>query len=180
MVKLYTKCGKPGWAVIVPGYNLYVLTEIAGVEWYWFLVCFAPVVLSLIGNSVVSGLGSLISVFGEIVVCYNLAKKFHKDSTTGILWGIFSEIMLPIVGYSKSLVYDASVPVSKNGFFDKDKIVVPNSQGPMGGYQQPMQGMPQQPMGGYQTPNYSGQQVSMGEQSGNMNQPTDNNMNNYQ
>lgn len=40
MWKIYTKAGKPGWAVIVPIYNVIVMLEIADKPWYWlFLFC---------------------------------------------------------------------------------------------------------------------------------------------
>jgi hypothetical protein len=42
--KVFTKAGKPGWAVIIPIYNIIVLLEIVGKPWWWiFLFCF-PIV----------------------------------------------------------------------------------------------------------------------------------------
>ena len=43
--KIFTKAGKPGWACIIPIYNIIIMLEIAGKPWWWlFLVwILAPV-----------------------------------------------------------------------------------------------------------------------------------------
>lgn len=42
--KIFTKAGKPGWASIVPVYNILVLLEIVGKPWWYLLLLFIPVV----------------------------------------------------------------------------------------------------------------------------------------
>lgn len=43
--KIFTKAGKPGWAIIIPIYNIIVLLEIVGKPWWWLLLMmFVPVV----------------------------------------------------------------------------------------------------------------------------------------
>jgi hypothetical protein len=43
--RMYEKAGQPGWASIIPFYNLYVLLVIAGKPWWWLLVMlFVPIV----------------------------------------------------------------------------------------------------------------------------------------
>src|SRR5262245_53965955 len=44
MWKVFEKAGKPGWAAIVPFYNTFVLTEIAGKPVLWFILLFIPCV----------------------------------------------------------------------------------------------------------------------------------------
>ena len=47
MWKLFNKAGKPGWASIVPVYNIIVLFEIIGYKWYYiflFLLGWIPIV----------------------------------------------------------------------------------------------------------------------------------------
>jgi hypothetical protein len=44
MWKVFAKGGQPGWACIVPVYNVYCLIKIAGKEWWWLLLCLVPVV----------------------------------------------------------------------------------------------------------------------------------------
>ncbi len=44
MWKIFTKAGKPGWACIIPIYNIIVLLEIVGKPWWWLLLMLLPIV----------------------------------------------------------------------------------------------------------------------------------------
>jgi hypothetical protein len=44
MWKVFTKAGQPGWAILIPFYNLYVLCKIAGRPGWWLLLCLIPFV----------------------------------------------------------------------------------------------------------------------------------------
>ena len=76
--KIFTKAGKPGWACIVPIYNIIVLLEIVGKPLWWIVLLFIP-----IANLVVS-----------IMVANLLAKSFGKG--VGFTVGM---IFLPIIFY---------------------------------------------------------------------------------
>ena len=41
---IYQKAKKPGWACIVPIYNIIVLLEIVGKPWWWLLLMLIPIV----------------------------------------------------------------------------------------------------------------------------------------
>ena len=80
---IFSKAGKPGWASIVPIYNLIVLLEIVGKPSWWLLLMLIPIV-----NIVIL-----------IIVYHNLSLSFGKDGgfTVGlILLGI---IFLPILAF---------------------------------------------------------------------------------
>jgi hypothetical protein len=49
MWRIFEKAGKPGWAAIIPIYNIIVLLEIVGKPWWWFLLLFVPIVNIVIG-----------------------------------------------------------------------------------------------------------------------------------
>lgn len=89
--KVFTKAGKPAWAAFVPIYNGWVLFEIAGKPGWWVLSSLIPFV------------GPFIAFILYIVVSLEIAKRFGKSSTFGIiaLW-LFS-----IVGYA-ILAFDDS------------------------------------------------------------------------
>lgn len=36
--KVFVKAGKQGWEAIIPFYNSWILVEIAGLNWWWFLL----------------------------------------------------------------------------------------------------------------------------------------------
>lgn len=44
MWKTFVKAGQPGWAVLVPIYNIYVLLKAAGKPGWWLLLMFIPIV----------------------------------------------------------------------------------------------------------------------------------------
>src|SRR5690606_10731419 len=44
MWKVFEKAGKPGWAAIIPIYNIYVMIEIVGKPGIWLLWCLIPCV----------------------------------------------------------------------------------------------------------------------------------------
>lgn len=121
--KLFKKAGKKGWEAIVPFYNSWVLVEISGLEWWWFLLMIATSILGTVSEDL-SGLASLVSLFASFNCWYNIAKKFKKDTTTSVLAGIFSFIFLIVFAFSKKDQYYAEEKVSKFGilgkFFDKE------------------------------------------------------------
>ncbi len=43
--RVFQKAGKPGWAAIIPIYNVLILLEIIGKPWWWILLLlFVPIV----------------------------------------------------------------------------------------------------------------------------------------
>jgi len=76
--KVFVKAGKPGWASIIPVYNLYVMVQIAGREWWWFLLILIPFV-----NIVIAA-----------IVSIDIARKFGKQTAFG--FGLF---LLPFIFY---------------------------------------------------------------------------------
>jgi len=84
--KVFTKAGQPGWAAIVPFYNLIVLCQIVGRPLWWIVLCLIPFV-----NFVI-----------VILVYIDLAKSFGKSTGFGL--GIFflGFIFLPILGFGSA------------------------------------------------------------------------------
>lgn len=128
MWKLYQKMGNVGWECIVPVYSTWVLVKNAGLNVYWFVIITASSIVSFFSND--SGLILLCSaatIITNICIYYNLSKKFNKDTSWVVLAVIFSGIVLPITGYSKTDEY-VDVEVTPNGIFDKDKVKNTNSE----------------------------------------------------
>ncbi|MEZ4302004.1 MAG: DUF5684 domain-containing protein [Polyangiaceae bacterium] len=89
--KVFTKAGEPGWAAIVPIYNLYVLLKIAGKPGWWLLLYLVPVVNLLI----------------TIVVAISIAQKFGKGAGFGLGLAFLPFIFCPLLGFG-SATYSAS------------------------------------------------------------------------
>jgi hypothetical protein len=76
--KIYVKAGKPGWASIVPIYNIIVYLEIIGKPWWWLLLMCIPFVniifaiwaINLLSKSFGKGVGFTIGllILGPIFI----------------------------------------------------------------------------------------------------------------
>jgi len=86
MWKIYTKAGKPGWAAIVPIYNLVVLLEVVGKPWWWLFLMLIPIV----------------NIVLIIIVTHKLSVSFGKGA--GFTVGL---ILLGIVFYPMLAFGDA-------------------------------------------------------------------------
>lgn len=87
MWKIFTKAGKPGWASIVPIYNLVVQFQIVGMSPWLLLLILIPVV------------GSFAILVLTIIMNLKLAKAFGKG--TGFALGLIflSPIFSLILGF---------------------------------------------------------------------------------
>lgn len=81
--KVFTKAGQPGWACIVPIYNIVVLLKIVDKPIWWIILFFVPIVSLVIG----------------IIVFVELAKKFGKGTGFGIGLAFLGFIFIPILGF---------------------------------------------------------------------------------
>ena len=115
--KMFKKAGKSGWECIIPFYSYFVLTEIAGLNWWWFLLAIIDSIVTLIDLENLSTIANLVGLFARFNIYYNIAKKFNKSNGTAVCVGIISGIFILIFGFSKNAVYNANIPVSKNGIF---------------------------------------------------------------
>jgi len=84
--KIYEKAGHPGWAAIIPIYNIYILLKIVGKPTWWLIMFLIPVA----------------NVIFLIWMINMLSKSFGKDEgfTIGlILLGI---VFYPILGFGEA------------------------------------------------------------------------------
>jgi len=66
--RLFEKAGKPGWAAVIPVYNIVVLLQIVGRPVWWVILMLIPIVNSVTG----------------IVVLLDLARSFGKGTGFGV------------------------------------------------------------------------------------------------
>lgn len=85
--RVFEKAGKPGWAAIVPIYNIYVLVKIAGRPGWWLLLLLIP----------------FVNVVIWLVLALDVAKAFGKSVLFGVvgLW-LFSLIGYMILGFGNA------------------------------------------------------------------------------
>lgn len=83
MWKIFIKAGQPGWASIIPVYNVIVLLRVIKRPWHWLLLMLIP----------------LVGLVFAVIAMNDLSKSFGKSSgfTVGLL--LLSPIFLPILGF---------------------------------------------------------------------------------
>jgi hypothetical protein len=84
--KTFAKAGQPGWAAIIPIYNVYILLKIANRPWWWLLLMLIPLV-----NLVIA-----------IIVAIDVAKAFGKGAGFGIGLALLGFIFYPILGFGSA------------------------------------------------------------------------------
>ena len=84
--KIFTKAGKPGWAILIPIYNIIVFLQIVGRPVWWIILLLIPVVNFII----------------LIILVNDLSKSFGKGVgyTLGLLFlGI---LFVPLLGFGSA------------------------------------------------------------------------------
>ena len=98
MWRVYSKAGQPGWAVLIPFYNLYVFTQIIRRPGWWMLLYFA---------SLIPVVGSIAVLVVSIMDYLRLAKVYGKSVGFGVGLVLLSPVFIPILGFG-SASYDAA------------------------------------------------------------------------
>ncbi|WP_116204833.1 DUF5684 domain-containing protein [Amycolatopsis circi] len=76
---VFAKAGRPGWAAIIPIYNVYVWLKIAGRSGWWLILLFVP----------------LVNLVVMIVVSLDIARAFGKSG----VFGFFGLFLFSVIGY---------------------------------------------------------------------------------
>jgi hypothetical protein len=83
MWKSFEKAGQPGWAAIIPIYNIIVLLQIIGKPLWWIVLFFIPIVGFIV----------------FILVNIKFAEKFGKGAGFGIGLSFLAFIFYPMLGF---------------------------------------------------------------------------------
>lgn len=83
LVRIFVKAGQPGWAAIVPIYNVIVLLQIVRKPLWWIVIFFIP----------------FANIIAAIIIYDALAKSFGKGTgfTVGLI--LLGFIFLPILAF---------------------------------------------------------------------------------
>jgi hypothetical protein len=89
MWKAFEKAGQPGWACIIPIYNIYIMTKIGGKPGWWVICMLIP----------------FLNVIFGIWLTNMVSKSFGKDEgfTAGMIFLPF--VFWPILGFSNDIKY---------------------------------------------------------------------------
>lgn len=84
--KILEKADQPGWAVLIPIYNIYVLLNVVGRPGWWLILFLVPIV-----NFVVA-----------IMLNIDLAKSFGKDWLYGLGITFLGIVFLPMLAFGSA------------------------------------------------------------------------------
>lgn len=86
MWKVFTKAGQPGWACLIPIYNVIVLLRIARKPGWWFFLLLIP----------------LVDIYFLFVISIEIARNFGQGTGFGIGLVLLSFIFYPILGFGSA------------------------------------------------------------------------------
>ena len=84
--KTFVKANQPGWASLIPIYNMYIMLVIAGKPAWWIILMLIPIV-----NIVVA-----------IIALIAFAQKFGKGAGFGLGLALLGFIFFPILGFGSA------------------------------------------------------------------------------
>jgi len=82
--KVFTKAGQPGWAAIVPIYNIFVLVQISGKPVWYIALFFVPIA----------------NMIAPILIGLGVAERFGKSAGFGVGLGLVPFICYPLLAFS--------------------------------------------------------------------------------
>jgi hypothetical protein len=91
--KIYTKAGQPGWAAIVPIYNIIILMNIVGRPVWWVVLFCIP----------------FVNFIAIIIIYIDLAKSFGKDIGFAIGMIFLFFIFMPMLAFGDAKYMGPSV-----------------------------------------------------------------------
>lgn len=114
MWKIYAKAGQPGWAVLIPIYNNYIMTKIIGKPAWWTLLLSIGWLAYLVPD-----LGSVINIVSLVFTIWAwnlLVHKFGKGTgyTVGVI--LLGIVFIPMLGFGDAqYIGDGDVDVDAFG-----------------------------------------------------------------
>lgn len=102
--KMFTKAGKPGWASIIPVYNMIVLIQIADLSLVYLLLFFVPIA----------------NIYALFKIYISIAHKFGKSTGFGVGMIFLSIIFLPILAFGDAVYEGGDGNPSMNNNFNND------------------------------------------------------------
>lgn len=81
--KMLEKAGQPGWGILIPIFNAYLLIKVAGRPGWWLLLLFIPLVNVVVG----------------IIITIDVARNFGKGIGFALGLIFLGFIFYPILGF---------------------------------------------------------------------------------
>ena len=99
-------------------HNTWVLVEISGLNWWYFLISLG---ITLVSGNIQGIASTLLTIAGWYInfnIYYNIAKKTKQNEILyGILGTLIPFVAILILGFNKNITYNKETQVSPNGVF---------------------------------------------------------------
>jgi hypothetical protein len=109
--KIFTKAGKPGWASIVPIYNIIVMLEITELPIWYIVLYLIPIA----------------NIYAVFKVNIEMAKKFGKSTGFGIGMVFLPIIFIPLLAFSDNVYKENVAETTTNNSFDATNVINNNA-----------------------------------------------------
>ncbi len=100
--KTFKKAGQPGWASIIPIYNIIILLKVAKVNLLNLIIIIMFSILTGINNENLQLIGSLGIMIYDLVIAIKITKAFNKSAIFGILLFLFPYLGYMILGFGSA------------------------------------------------------------------------------
>lgn len=81
--KAFEKAGEPGWAAVVPFYNLWVMVRVSDNAWWWFVLFLIPIA----------------QIVALIKVSIDVSKQFGQGLLFGVGLWLVPVVFWPLLGF---------------------------------------------------------------------------------
>jgi aerobic C4-dicarboxylate transport protein len=99
--RVFVKAGQPGWAALIPIYNMIVYLKIVGRPLWWIILFFIP----------------LVNIVVILFTCVDLAERFGKGTGFGLGLAFLGYIFYPILGFGDARYQAVSASAPQKPFF---------------------------------------------------------------
>lgn len=89
--KLFDKAGKPGWATLIPIYNVIVMLEIVRRPIWWLVMLLLP----------------FANIVFSVMLTIDFVKAYGKSTLYGVVSIFFPFVTYPLLAFDRNAVYTA-------------------------------------------------------------------------
>lgn len=105
MWKILNKAGEPGWKILIPVYNLYIMYKIAwktSMFWIMMGITVFSFIMTLVGVAFLTYICAIAAMVIGIIYIVKLAKAYGKDGGFAVGLILLSPIFMMILGFGSA------------------------------------------------------------------------------
>lgn len=105
--KIYKKAGEEGWKCLIPYYNTWTECKFLGINTNWVWIVLGAAFITgfldgLLDTDIFSTVGSLVTLYFNVLRNISLAQSFGKDTGFGIGIMLLPVVFMPMLAFGKA------------------------------------------------------------------------------